>query len=166
MYAGPEAALQSWKLFAKAPGWSVRLKPELNFLNCRPVAGTSPGTILPSGRFAGAGPGAALGHGPDFLPSGLRNASTGLKDLFINESIRGSSIIDMRSTLLNNGFVQSLTRNRSGYLFKNILGEELRIMNRNGLWDVRLRNQFGNFLDEFGNVGEPSLTHSIQVFSK
>jgi hypothetical protein len=121
---------------------------------------------LPSGRFAGAGPGAALGHGPDFLPSGLRNASTGLKDLFINESIRGSSIIDMRSTLLNNGFVQSLTRNRSGYLFKNILGEELRIMNRNGLWDVRLRNQFGNFLDEFGNVGEPSLTHSIQVFSK
>lgn len=82
----------------------------------------------------------------------MRGASVGLRGLFATGSVRGSSIISIRQTLLNNGFTQGLANNRSGYLFRNGLGEEVRIMSRGGGWDIRMRNGQGNWLDEFGNA--------------
>jgi hypothetical protein len=38
-------------------------------------------------------------------------------------------------------------------------------MNRGGGWDARIMNQFGDYLDEFGNVVDPSLTHGIGVIN-
>jgi hypothetical protein len=56
---------------------------------------------------------------------------------------------------------------RSGYLFRNGSGEEVRIMNRNGGWDVRIKNAGGQYLDEFGNApqgkGAKSAAHGISV---
>ena len=45
-------------------------------------------------------------------------------------------------------------------------GEEVRIMRRNGEWQVRVRNNQGNNLDEFGNIAQPSQTHGINVTNK
>jgi hypothetical protein len=97
--------------------------------------------------------------------NGLKGASSGLKLLF-KEGISGNSIINIRSILLKNGFKQTLTRNKSGYLFVNRLGEEVRIMFRNGRWDIRVKNMFNNNLDKFGRVSEPRYTHEIFVRSK
>lgn len=99
-------------------------------------------------------------------PSGLGGASRGLESLFEGVSARGRSIIGIRSGLLDDGFTQGLTNNHSGYLFRNTLGEEVRIMSRNSGWDIRIRNQFGNYLDELGNVASPSATHGIPVYSR
>ena len=99
-------------------------------------------------------------------PSGLRGASQGLSSVFEAGTARGRSIIDIRAGLLDDGFTQTLTNNRSGYLFRNSLGEEVRIMSRNGGWDIRIQNQFGNYLDEFGNVANPAATHDIPVHSR
>ncbi|MCH7229127.1 hypothetical protein, partial [Haloferula sp. A504] len=129
-------------------------------------SGVAPGTLLSKGRLAGAGPGAALRNGPDFMPTGLREASPGLRRIFSGGSVRGRSIIDIRQVLRDNGFTQSLTFNRRGYLFRNGLGEEIRIMSRSDAWEIRMRNQFKNYLDEFGNVADPSATHEIQVLSR
>ncbi|MGH7495432.1 MAG: RHS repeat-associated core domain-containing protein [bacterium] len=109
---------------------------------------------------------AATTVAPLRLPLGLKNASQGLKHLFSNGSIRGMSIIEIRTTLINNGFKQTVTRNGQGYLFKNSAGENIRIMSRGGKWDIRVQNQFGNYLNEFGNVAGPSATHNIEVFSR
>jgi RHS repeat-associated protein len=100
------------------------------------------------------------------LPTGLRSASTGLRQIFSEGSVRGRSIIGIRDALLKNGFTQEVTNNGSGYLFKNAVGEEVRIMSRGGTWDLRVMNRFRNYLDEFGNVGTPSTTHGIEVGSR
>ena len=99
---------------------------------------------------------------PVNIGSGLKGASTGLKLLYKN-GVTGNSIINIRSTLLNNGFRQSLTRNRSGYLFSNTLGEQIRVMSRNGTWDIRVMNQYGNYLDDIGNVALPGSTHNLFI---
>ena len=99
-------------------------------------------------------------------PTGLRDASIGLQNLFQNESIRNRSIISIRDQLSSNGFIQTLSDNKQGYLFVNDLGEEVRIMNRNGFWEVRIMNKHGNYLDEFGNVADPNYTHGIFVESR
>lgn len=106
-------------------------------------------SILPIGKFAQIGKG----------------LSTGLTTLFKN-GISNNSIINIRSTLLSNGFTQSVTRNGSGYLFTNSLGEQVRVMSRNGSWDVRVMNQYGNYLDNLGGIAPPSKTHGIFIFSK
>ena len=103
---------------------------------------------------------------PEGLPNGLRNSTPAFQELFASGSIRNMPIINIRNLLRQNGFTQTLTENRSGYLFRNAAGEEVRIMFRNGGWDVRVRNSSGNYLDEFGNVNEPSKTHGIGVVSK
>ncbi len=98
--------------------------------------------------------------------TGLRGASSGLQALFSKGSLRGSSITTIRSTLTSQGFKQTLTRNKSGYLFQNAAWEQVRIMRRGNSWDIRVRNRYGNYLDEFGKVGDASLTHGIEVLSK
>ena len=101
---------------------------------------------------------------------GLRDASKGLKALFADGTVRGRSIIGIRSTLRAHGFTQTKARG-FGYLFeyRHPSGslEQVRIMRRQGAWDMRLRNQYGNYLDEFGHVPQgPSTAHNIPVYSK
>jgi hypothetical protein len=110
--------------------------------------------------------GSGSGSSTPARATGLRGASSGLQVLFSQGSLRGSSILDIRSTLTRQGFKQTLTRNKEGYLFQNAAGEQVRIMHRGGSWDIRVRNRYGNYLDEFGNVADASLTHGIEVFSK
>lgn len=98
--------------------------------------------------------------------SGIKNLSSGLVKLFSNGSIRNKSIIDVRKTLLDNGFKQGVSENKKGYLFKNNIGEEVRIMYRNGKWDIRVKNKFNNYLDEFGSPNNPDKTHNINLNSK
>jgi hypothetical protein len=89
----------------------------------------------------------------------------GLLELF-KQGVRGNSIGNIRAILLQNGFVQSLANNKKGYLFRNAIGEEVRIMHRNSGWDIRIRNQFGNYLDDCGQVASPGKTHGITVSSQ
>jgi RHS repeat-associated protein len=106
------------------------------------------------------------GLGPA-VGTGLKYASPALRELFANGSLRGASIIGIRSTLLEGGFAQAISENRGGYLFINEAGDEVRLMRRAGGWDARVMNKFGNNLDEFGNVArDPSSSHGISVFSK
>jgi hypothetical protein len=100
------------------------------------------------------------------LPKGIQKASKGMKELFSGGSVRGKPIITIRDTLKRDGFTQELAKNKKGYLFRNSSGEEVRVMRRNGAWDIRARNGFGNYLDEFGNVATPGQTHQIGVVSK
>jgi hypothetical protein len=94
----------------------------------------------------------------------LTKMSPGLQNLF-KEGVKGNSIINVRRTLLNNGFTQTITKNKSGYLFTNKAGEQVRIMLRNGGWDARIMNQYGNYLDDIGRVASPASSHGITVFS-
>ena len=113
-----------------------------------------------------AGETPVLVHNTGGCGTGLKNSSDGLKRLFSDGSVRGKSIIDIRSQLVDDGFSQGLTKNKKGYLFQNGTGEEVRIMRRGGGWDVRVRNADGNHLDEFGNVANPADTHDIEVYSR
>ncbi|MBO4274627.1 Hint domain-containing protein [Microbispora triticiradicis] len=97
--------------------------------------------------------------------NGLRGASRGLKGLFDGGTVRGKSINQLRAGLLKDGFRQTLTRNKKGYLFTNDAGEQVRIMRRNGGWDMRIQNKGGNYLDEYGNVAPPNATRGISVGS-
>lgn len=106
---------------------------------------------------------ATRGRGAGSLATGLRKASPALKSLFGGGSIRNTSIINIRNTLLKNGFRMTHSDRGSGYLFRNAAGEEVRIMRRGGGWDVRIKNSSGNYLDEFGNVAPPAQTHNITV---
>lgn len=100
-------------------------------------------------------------------PTGLQNASTGLRGAFDGGSIRDRSILGVRSALTENGFArQQLTKNRGGYRFDGPGGEQVRIMRRGGGWDVRVQNRYGNYLDEFGNVASPQGTHGITLRSR
>ncbi|MFD0857228.1 RHS repeat-associated core domain-containing protein [Actinomadura adrarensis] len=112
-----------------------------------------------------AGEVSALAHNSQ-CPTGLKHASTGLKSIFDGGSVRGKSIIGIRSKLIGDGFTQTLSDNKKGYLFRNSSGEEVRIMRRNGEWHIRMRNQHGNYLDEFGDVANPNQTHGIRVYSR
>ena len=104
---------------------------------------------------------------PGGVASGLRTATPELAELFASGTIRNMPIISIRNTLRQGGFTQTVTRNGSGYLFRNAAGEEVRIMFRGkGGWDVRIRNSSGNYLDEFGNVGSPASSHGIGVRSQ
>lgn len=117
-------------------------------------------TYNSKGEAIGLAPIMGIAPSPGKAGLGLTNASAGLKLLFKN-GVKGNSIINVRSTLLNNGFTQSLTRNKSGYLFTNTLGEQVRVMYRHGTWDARIMNQYGNYLDNFGNIGTPGNTHNL-----
>jgi RHS repeat-associated protein len=92
-----------------------------------------------------------------------------LTDLFEGGSVRGKSIIEIRSALLKGGFTQTLNEGKlkNGYLFRNGTGEEVRIMRRSGGWDVRVRNAGGQYLDEFGNApqgkGAKNAAHGISL---
>jgi RHS repeat-associated protein len=99
-------------------------------------------------------------------PNGLKNASAGLRSLFSDGSVSGKSIISIRSQLLDDGFTQQLAANKSGYLFENSLGEQVRIMSRNGGWDIRIKNQYGIYLGPTGEVVPPAQAHGIPVYSK
>ncbi|RMI42780.1 hypothetical protein EBN88_08615 [Streptomyces triticirhizae] len=99
-------------------------------------------------------------------PTGLKNASAGLKNIFSNGSVRSRPIIEIRAALLDDGFVRQLAKNKKGYLYTNPAGEQVRIMRRNGNWDIRIQNSAGNNLDEFGNVAPPAQTHGINVYSR
>jgi RHS repeat-associated protein len=112
------------------------------------------------GKADGLAPVMGVAPSPGKTGIGLKAASKGFRLLF-KSGIQGNSIINIRSTLLNNGFTQSLTKNKSGYLFTNTLGEQVRIMHRGGAWDVRIMNQFGNYLDNVGNIGTPGSTHNL-----
>jgi hypothetical protein len=99
--------------------------------------------------------------------TGLREASAGLRALFAEGKLTGASIIRIRANLTKSGFVQGLTRNRAGFLFRNNIGEEVRLMNRAGGWDARIMNRFGNYLDELGNVVDDAVkSHGISIFSR
>ena len=117
------------------------------------------------------GEGEWLVHNTGKCPTGLKNSTEGLRNLFNlrdTGSIRDLSIIQIREHLLENGFTQGLNSGRanSGYLFTNSMDEQVRIMNRNGGWDIRVRNGSGNYLDEFGNVPSNSNpAHGITVRS-
>jgi hypothetical protein len=96
------------------------------------------------------------------------SCSPGLERIFsegAGGSVRGRSIIEVRSTLLEEGFTMGEAHG-SGYLFENSLGEQVRIMSRGGGWDLRAMNGYGNYLDEFGNVARDAASaHGINVFS-
>jgi RHS repeat-associated protein len=109
---------------------------------------------------------ATRGRGAGFFATGLRKASPALRALFSAGSIRNTSIINIRNTLLKNGFRMTHSDRGSVYLFLNAAGEEVRIMRRGGGWDVRIKNSSGNYLDEFGNVASRAQTHNISVHPK
>jgi RHS repeat-associated protein len=122
------------------------------------------------GDAGGIDPFSLIGAGAGLFRASLRTglkkeASDGLINLFRN-GLESPSIINVRSQLLRDGFQQTLTTKKSGYLFRHISGEEVRIMRRNGSWDLRIKNRFGNDLDRLGNVGIPETTHDIYIFSK
>ncbi|MEM1057285.1 MAG: RHS repeat-associated core domain-containing protein [Bacteroidota bacterium] len=99
-------------------------------------------------------------------PTGLRSASVGLRLLFSAGSVRGRSIVGIRSTLTSNGFVQVKAKG-NGYLLRHpVTREEVRMMSRNGGWDIRVRNRYGNYLDEAGNVAGPASTHRINIINQ
>nr|WTB28310.1 HINT domain-containing protein [Streptomyces sp. NBC_00830]WTB35771.1 HINT domain-containing protein [Streptomyces sp. NBC_00830] len=99
-------------------------------------------------------------------PTGLKNASPGLKSLFAEGSLKGKPIVEIRDKLLKGGFTRKLAKNKKGYLYTNAEGEQVRIMRRNGGWDMRIMNKNGNYLDDLGNVADPKNTHGIDVYSK
>jgi hypothetical protein len=107
-----------------------------------------------------------LVHNQGSGPNGLKNASPGLQDLFNNGSIRGKTIIQIRATLVSNGFTQTIANNGAGYLFNGPNGEQVRVMRRNGGWDIRVKNQYGNYLDDSGNVTDPAGAHGINAECK
>ena len=90
--------------------------------------------------------------------------------IFQDGSIRGTTIISLRQKLLSAGYSQKLARNKKGYLFvKNEANAgNVRIMRRNGRWDVRIQNEEGNYLDEWGRVdkSEGRDSHGIFVESR
>lgn len=104
--------------------------------------------------------------GPVKLATGLKTTSEGLRMLFSSGSLRGQSIISIRTVLRSHGFRVGLTQSQQGYLFTNAQGEQVRIMTRGGGWDIRVRNAYGNYLDDLGNVAPPGQTHGIQIFSR
>ncbi|TYB56006.1 hypothetical protein FXF51_45130 [Nonomuraea sp. PA05] len=75
--------------------------------------------------------------------------------------LAAGSVFLLASELLNDGFTQGLTKNKKGYLFRNAAGEEVRIMRRNGAWDIRIRN----YLAENGDVAPPNSAHQITAKS-
>ena len=96
--------------------------------------------------------------------TGLRNASVGFSKIF-SGSLHSKSIIEVREILLSNGFKMEKARGY-GYLFSNSIGEEVRVMQRNNLWEARVKNRYGNYLDAVGDVSPRLEAHSIILYSK
>jgi hypothetical protein len=92
---------------------------------------------------------------------GLRGASAGLSALFKSGGgLADNTIIGIRTTLADHGFAMRLSDNRSGYLFTNAAGEQVRLMREGaGQWYLRVRNAAGNYLDELGNPASKAATH-------
>jgi RHS repeat-associated protein len=101
-----------------------------------------------------------------------KGSSGVLTELYEGGSVRGKTIIEIRAILLKGGFTQTINEGTkdSGYLFRNGTGEEVRIMNRNGGWDIRVKNSGQQFLDEKGNApqgkGASQAAHGISVKCK
>jgi hypothetical protein len=133
--------------------------------------------LLPA--FAGAGPRVRLLPSADALRPRANqitsppNFST-FQQLtpFGHLAVRGRSIIGIRETLLGNGFVQSINEpghDDKGFLFTHPSYPQawVRIMRRNGAWDIRIRNEHGAQLDECGHVAKDmGFAHGIEVESK
>ena len=112
----------------------------------------------------GVGDAAVVVH--NTCPTGLRDASPGLAAVYADGSVRGRSIIGIRTDLITNGFRQRLADNRRGYTFELTVGadvETVRVMRRSDRWDVRVTNRSGNYLDDRGNVASPERAHGIDV---
>ncbi len=87
--------------------------------------------------------------------------------LFSGGTVRGRSIIGVRTDLMNAGFRQGLSNNKKGYLFVNNGGDQVRIMRRGGGWDIRMQKPDGSYLDEYGKVAKDRASaHGIGVFSR
>ncbi len=103
---------------------------------------------------------AAFTVGGGAVGRGLRGASAGLRALFSEGGgLADESIIGIRAILKENGFVMGLTENKSGYLFTNGTGEEVRLMRRENGWQLRIMNAARNYLDALGNPGPNATTH-------
>jgi hypothetical protein len=97
----------------------------------------------------------------------LRGASDGLMNISSGGTVRGKFIITVREALLDGGFTRVKANSGKGCRYMHHSGEDVRIMRRNSVWDIRVQNKHGNYLDEFGNVARSSnLAHGIQVFSR
>ncbi|HEX2868063.1 MAG TPA: RHS repeat-associated core domain-containing protein [Ignavibacteriales bacterium] len=102
--------------------------------------------------------------GPASFPKSM---SPGLKALFEGGSVRGQAIMNIKNLLLREGFEMIRADKGIGYLFKNEAGEQVRLMRRNGGWDIRIRLGGGNHVNEFGiDPGSRGGTHDIEIFSK
>jgi hypothetical protein len=69
------------------------------------------------------------------------------------------SIIGIRATLRENGFIMKLSENKKGYLFTNGTGEEVRVMPGANGWYMRVKNAFNNYLDAVANPASDATTH-------
>lgn len=118
------------------------------------------GDRLGSGELGSGMALAAFTFGPAAIGKGLRGASVGLRALFQEAGgLADGTIIGIRSTLRSNGFAMRLAENKSGYLFTNAAGEEVRVMRGEAGWYLRVKNQAGNYLDVLGNPGNRASTH-------
>ena len=69
------------------------------------------------------------------------------------------TIIGIRATLKENGFVMRLSENKKGYLFTNGTGEEVRLMRGAKGWYMRVKTAGNNYLDALGNPASDPTTH-------
>ncbi len=92
------------------------------------------------------------------VANGLGGASPGLIELYSSGSIEENSLIGIRDVLLRNGFTQTKAGG-FGYLFRNDIGEEVRLMYSDGQWYMRVMNRYGNYLDLLGNPNTNEYTH-------
>jgi RHS repeat-associated protein len=91
---------------------------------------------------------------------GLTRASSGLRALFAEGGgLADESIIGIRATLRENGFIMKLSENKKGYLFTNGTGEEVRVMPGANGWYMRVKNAFNNYLDAVANPASDATTH-------
>jgi RHS repeat-associated protein len=89
--------------------------------------------------------------GPGARADALQNASEGLRALYAGGSVRGKSIIEIRSTLVKHGFKRQQPAEKGpGYLFQGPKGEQVRIMRRNQGWELRVQLRGRNYLDDVG----------------
>jgi hypothetical protein len=93
------------------------------------------------------------------IGKGLKGASVGLRALFSESGgLVEGSIIGVRAALKESGFVMRLAESKRGYLFTKG-GEEVRVMQGEKGWYMRVRNAAGNYLDSNGNPGGKASTH-------
>ncbi|MGD2154775.1 MAG: RHS repeat-associated core domain-containing protein, partial [Gemmatimonadales bacterium] len=145
-------------------GWLPGLKPASESLAGRSFSGEplsgSQRTVRVAQAAGEIGAGVVIGRG-------LRGASAGLRKLFASSGgLADNSVIGVRATLLKSGFRQTLSENRQGYLFVNELGEQVRIMRGESGWYLRIRNQYGNYLDALGNPGPRDAATHLPLYDR